>query len=172
MYFPPGDNIISDQFTFGIMPFLVAILVGFQQRHLFFEWVITVLGSWLVCSGTFERVLQISYDIDWQTIPSQVETYFYQSLAAWISCIIVDGRHTFNIIRAWPLEWHHPSRRQILELAGVFVSCVSMIKYSFDVYYNFTNLTHDPSLYFWFYMAVFFKILRIFVQGTATILAF
>ena len=150
------------------------------QRHFVFEWVIVVLGSYTVCSGTLLRALQIKgvlHGADWHTSPDQVQTYFHESLTAWVGCVILDGRTTFNIIRVY-------SRRrlaclrgrrtgtQVLELAGVLVSLISMVKFSLDVYNNFKGLTDDLSIYFWFMAAVAFKIIRIFVKGETPIRIF
>ena len=54
---------------------------------------------------------------------------------------------------------------KILEILGLLVSCAAMLKLSWDVYSNFTRLTSDKWLYFYFFAAVLAKNSRIFTQG-------
>ena len=54
---------------------------------------------------------------------------------------------------------------ETVELAGMLVSCVSMLRLGVDVYSNFHQHTHDVSMHAWFFMAVVFKVGRIFIQG-------
>ena len=54
---------------------------------------------------------------------------------------------------------------ETMELAGMLVSCVSMLRLGVDVYSNFHQHTHDVSMHAWFFMAVVFKVGRIFIQG-------
>ena len=54
---------------------------------------------------------------------------------------------------------------ETVELAGMLVSCVSMLRLGVDVYSNFHQHTHDVYMHAWFFMAVVFKVGRIFIQG-------
>lgn len=125
---PLGD-IISVLFNVTIVPLILYLLLRkAEKRPIFFDWLITISSSLFVCFGTVLRVHLISGN-EWGAIAdisrSTVKYYFTQSLASWIACIILDGRLTLNLCRAYQkkkLLASRPTPMQVLEFFGLFTS--------------------------------------------------
>ena len=173
----PGDNdnYCSLQFNLLTVIFIVTIYSKPpEKRPIVLRWLITVLGSLCVVSGTLQRTAKINGWVEWQEdVAYEIQHYFKQSLASWIACIIVDGYLVLNLSRAYKGR-----RRKILhdffanwtvtetaEKVGLFISIVSMINLAFDVHENFNSKTSDTSHHVWFICCVVCKILRVTVQG-------
>lgn len=107
-------------------------------------------------------------DADWS---NEVKSYFFIS---WIIGTISDGRQIYNICRVYgqrltellrDLIRRCTSVQVLLEFIGLLTSCVAMVKLSWDFYDGFPYL-HVRIVYTMFVLAVFFKTVRRFFQGT------
>ena len=159
--------------------FVVSILARSpEKRHAVFKWLITILASVFVVSGTMLRIgWGVWQDIDIGLGKNRVERYFILSLVSWIGCIVMDGYLILNIFRAYhgsmkksmkELVWDFCTNWtavQTAEKVGLLISLASMINLGIDVYCSFNNLTSDVSLYVYFTLCVMCKIGRILAQG-------
>ena len=172
----PGDFFsCSWQFNLYVGILVVSILARSpEKRHAVFKWLITILTSVSVVSGTMLRIgWGVWQDIDIGLGKNRVERYFILSLASWIGCIIMDGYLILNIFRAYhgrmkKLVWDFCTNWtavQTAEKVGLLISLATMINLGIDVYCSFNNLTTDVSLYVYFTLCVMCKIGRILVQG-------
>ena len=156
---------------------IALILFLLLIRHNNFQWTTAILASTFVLGGTLLCVLQIYL----QRELMNVEYYFIHSQLSWSACIVLDGRHIFNL---WCLYGRAPLcslrrmglRRTVcatlghtLELVGLLLCCLSMTNLAIDVYGNFHKLTQSLLLYTCFFIAATFKIGRILFQGELAI---
>ena len=170
---PLGDNFVSMPFN-TISVLVCAILIRQpERRHWFFKWLITILASVFVPAGTVLRIQHIHghAGMEEEISISEAEKYFTQSLASWIACIIMDGTLAFHIYQAYDFKKLVNEFLEVctvtkaIEKMGLLITCTSMVRFAYNVYINFHYLTNDISIHTWFFLAVFFKISRIIIQG-------
>ena len=123
--------------------FVTSILLRSPENsHAVFEWLITILASVFVVSGTMLRIgWGVWQDIDIGLGKNRVERYFILSLASWIGCIVMDGYLILNIFRAYhgsmkKLVWDFCTNWTVVQTAekvGLLISLASMINLGIDV---------------------------------------
>lgn len=164
---PIGDNFVRPEFNLIWLVIFYIILRHFNDRHPFFTWTIAVLPSIYVCYGTIVRVNIIDKNKAWDSVI--VEDYFIHALASWIAAIITDGAYAISLftvlLQQRPHIQHQTWKRTLLEATGLLASLLTMVKFGFDVYFNFHHLTSDNWLYIYFFGAVVAKISKILIQG-------
>ena len=169
---------MSSQFNVIALILIPVIFWPVYKRIKAFDWTLTLIANILVVFGTWARVHQI-YAGHWNGLATgnteaDVEWFFTCSLAAWIACVVLDGRHSFTFFELFGLQntiyffkqlYQTPTRWQKFQVVCVAVSFLTMLLYGISVFASFGRQTTNTSVHVWFLLAVVFKTIRIVYQG-------